>query len=54
MVAYLSNVTKNNMKKALAYLLPLAVFVPFVVSAQSLGGRPSATIGSIMTTISGI
>ncbi len=54
MVAYLSNVTKNNMKKALAYLLPLAVFVPFVVSAQSVGGRPSATIGSIMTTISGI
>lgn len=48
MVAYLSNVTKNNMKKALAYLLPLAVFVPFVASAQS------ATVGSIMTTISGI
>lgn len=48
MVAYLSNVTKNNMKKALAYLLPMAIFVPFVASAQS------ATIASIMTTISGI
>lgn len=50
MVAYLSNVTKNNMKKALAYLLPMAVFVPFAVSAQQTGADAS----SILKTISGI
>ncbi len=48
MVAYLSNVTKNNMKKALAYILPIGVLVPSMVFAQS------ANIQSIMTTISGI
>lgn len=53
MVVYLSNVTKNNMKKALAYILPLALFVPMISFAQRSSGG-SATIGSIMTTISGI
>lgn len=48
MVAYLSNVTKNNMKKALAYILPMAMFMPFLASAQSADAQ------SILTTISGI
>ncbi len=48
MVVYLSNVTKNSMKKALAYLLPLGVLVPSMALAQS------ANASSILTTISGI